>query len=460
MNQTQAETLTPSQLNRQVRSLLESHFSFVWVEGEISNLARPSSGHWYFTLKDDKAQVRCAMFKNYNQRLRFNPQNGDQVRLRARVSLYEGRGEFQLIGEFMEPAGAGALQARFEALRDQLRQEGLFDAGIKQALPRSVAHLAVITSPTGAALQDILHVLARRNPSIRVTVLPVSVQGTSAAAEIRQALRDANYSAKTRDDCDFDAVILARGGGSLEDLWAFNDEALARAIVASELPVVCGVGHEVDVTIADFAADARAPTPSAAAELLSDDREELLAQLEQSRKRLSRAMHHHLERANLQLSQLRARLRHPGDRLREQSQRLDELEGRLRRAMNLRLDQLRRDLNVRSDRLRTHSPGRRIEQHQEHLQRQRVALRVAMGQKLAWQRQALQRREQVLASLNPLAILDRGYSILSDGQGTVIRASTEVAAKQKLYARLAQGSLELRVEAQQREDDKNSKVKV
>lgn len=447
MNQTQAETLTPSQLNRQVRSLLESHFSFVWVEGEISNLARPSSGHWYFTLKDDKAQVRCAMFKNYNQRLRFSPANGDQVRLRARVSLYEGRGEFQLIGEFMEPAGAGALQARFEALRDQLRQEGLFDAGIKQSLPRSVAHLAVITSPTGAALQDILHVLARRNPSIRVTVLPVPVQGANAATEIRQALIDANAYALSRDDCDFDAVILARGGGSLEDLWSFNDEALARAIVASELPVVCGVGHEVDVTIADFAADARAPTPSAAAELLSEDREELLAQLEQSHRRLRRAMQHRMERASLQLKQLRARLRHPGDRLREQSQRLDDLEGRLRRAIRLRLDQLSRDNHVLSERLRANSPQRRIEHHQEHLHRQRVALKVAMGQKIAWKRQALERREQVLASLNPLAILERGYSILSDEQGSVVRSSTEVAAQQKLFARLAKGNLELRVEA-------------
>ncbi|WOJ93725.1 exodeoxyribonuclease VII large subunit [Congregibacter variabilis] len=458
MTETDATTLTPSQLNRQVRSLLESHFSYVWVEGELSNLARPSSGHWYFTLKDDKAQVRCAMFKNYNQRLRFNPGNGDQVRLRARVSLYEGRGEFQLIGEFMEPAGAGALQARFEALRNQLHKEGLFDAAIKKPLPRSTAHLAVITSPTGAALQDILHVLARRNPAIRVTVLPVSVQGANAAPEICQALLDANTYALSRDDCDFDAVILARGGGSLEDLWAFNDEALARAIVASELPVVCGVGHEVDVTIADFAADARAPTPSAAAELLSEDREELLAQLEQAHRRLRRAMQHRLERASLQLKQLRVRLRHPGDRLREQSQRLDDLERRLHRTIRLRLDQLRREHHVLRERLQANSPRRRIEQHQERLERQQGALKVAMGQKIAWTKQALERREQVLASLNPLAILERGYSILSDEQGAVVRSSTDVTAQQKLYARLATGSLELRVEALRAKDSKKKKA--
>lgn len=444
--ETQPPTLSPSQLNRQARSLLESHFSFVWIEGELSNLARPSSGHWYFTLKDDKAQVRCAMFKSHNQRLRFSPNNGDQVRLRARVSLYEGRGEFQLIGEFMEPAGAGALQARFEELRDQLRQEGLFDADSKRPLPRSVAHLAVITSPTGAALQDILHVLARRNPSIRVSILPVAVQGASAAGEIRQALLDANVYAKSRPDCDFDAVIIARGGGSLEDLWAFNDEALARAIVASELPVVSGVGHEVDVTIADFAADARAPTPSAAAELLSEDQEELLTQLEHFRQRLNRAASHRLERVSLNIDQLRARLRHPGDRLREQSQRLDDLEGRLQRAMNQRLEQAKRDQRLYGERLLARSPLRRITLSKEQLHRQETALTAAMGQKLSWHRQALERRQQVLKSLNPLAILDRGYAIISNELGGVIRSSEEAEDHQTVYARLAKGRLTLRVD--------------
>ena len=280
---TTPEALTPSELNGRVRSLLESHFDFVWVEGEISNMARPSSGHWYFTLKDDSAQVRCAMFRGKNQRLRFSPENGDQVRLRARVSLYEGRGDFQLIGEFMEPAGAGALQAQFDALRNKLQQEGLFSADRKRELPTDVSHLAVITSPTGAALQDILQVLERRNPAIRVTVIGAMVQGEGAAGQLRDAMELANHlylehlesvdaqiaakstqedvnadhvvdDADSEPEWDFDAIILARGGGSLEDLWAFNDEALARAIVESTLPVVTGVGHEVDFTIADFAA--------------------------------------------------------------------------------------------------------------------------------------------------------------------------------------------------------------
>jgi exodeoxyribonuclease VII large subunit len=442
-----ADALSPSQLNRQVRSLLESHFDFVWVEGEISNLARPTSGHWYFTLKDDAAQVRCAMFKNRNQRLRFAPQNGDLVRLRARVSLYEGRGDFQLIGEFMEPAGAGALQAQFEALRDRLRAEGLFDASRKRPLPKSVAHLAVISSPTGAALQDILQVLARRNPAIQVTVLPASVQGPQAPGELLEALLKANRLAKSHPDCDFDAIILARGGGSLEDLWAFNDEALARAIVASELPVVCGVGHEVDVSIADFAADMRAPTPSAAAELLSESREELVAQLDAARRRLETVMAHRLERSAAALAQLRARLRHPGDRLREQAQRLDELEARLRRGIRVRLEQLRGELQRREERLLARSPLQRIVRQQALLERQRLTLDSSIAQTLARQRRSLEQQEHLLRSLNPLAILERGYAILSDESGRIIRNSSDAAQDQMLRARLAKGELRLRVDS-------------
>jgi exodeoxyribonuclease VII large subunit len=439
-------SLTPSQLNRQVRSLLESHFDFVWVEGEISNFACPSSGHWYFTLKDDSAQVRCAMFRNRNQRLRFIPDNGDLVRLRARVSLYEGRGEFQLIGEFMEPAGAGALQAQFEALRDKLRAEGLFDAERKRPLPTSVSHLAVISSPTGAALQDILQVLERRNPSIRVTVLPSPVQGAQAAEQLRAALLAANALAESLPEFDFDAIILARGGGSLEDLWAFNDEALARAIVDSALPVVAGVGHEVDVTIADFAADMRAPTPSAAAELLSEDRAELLAQLAGVAHRLQRSMQHRLELSTLQLAQLRARLRHPGDRLREQAQRLDDLEVRLRRAVNLRLEREQQKQAERRTRLLALSPVLRIARTHELIDRQQSTLTNAVTRRLERERQAFVTRQQVLDSLNPLAVLKRGYAILSDSDGRVLRDSGDTSPGQQLQARLARGRLTVNVE--------------
>lgn len=439
------KTLTPSQLNREARSLLESHFDFVWVEGELSNFARPSSGHWYFSLKDSSAQVRCAMFRNRNQRLRFQPKDGEQVRLRARVSLYEGRGEFQLIGEFMEPAGAGALQARFEALRDQLAAEGLFDAQLKQPLPTAVSHLAVITSASGAALQDILQVLKRRNPAILVSVLPVPVQGDTAAPQIRAAIERANHLRRSRDDCDFDAILLARGGGSLEDLWAFNDEALARTIAASELPLVCGVGHEVDVTIADFAADMRAPTPSAAAELLSDDSSELMERIGNTRRRLESAIERQLERATLRLGTLAARLRDPGHRLREQSQRLDELELRLHRGMGLQLHFTQTRVARLRERLLTLSPARRTEQAKDQLERLRDRLGTLIQQRLQGQQERLHRQEDLLRGLNPLAILSRGYAVVSTEDGQVLRDSRQLSANQRIYTRLGTGSFAAQV---------------
>jgi len=437
--------LSPSQLNRQVRSLLESHFDFVWVEGEVSNFACPSSGHWYFTLKDERAQVRCAMFRNRNQRVRQTPGNGDQVRLRARVSLYEGRGEFQLIGEFLEPAGAGALQARFEALRDRLRDEGLFDSDRKRLLPSRVEHLAVVTSPTGAALQDILHVLERRNPAIRITVLSSPVQGEGAGPALCAAVERANALAARGGEFDFDALIVARGGGSLEDLWAFNDEGLARAIVASRLPVVVGVGHEVDVTIADFAADQRAPTPSAAAEILSSDRSETLAQLAQQRGRLQRAVARHLERERLQCASLAARLRHPGDRLREQAQRLDGLELRMHRVVARRMQRERQAMTLATRALMSRSPLRRIRRSEEQLRQQRYTLRAAVERKLGSAQQNLHRQRQLLQSLSPLAVLERGYAIISDAQGGVVRSAETVATGDTLQARLALGELAVTV---------------
>ncbi|MFT7287217.1 MAG: exodeoxyribonuclease VII large subunit [Halieaceae bacterium] len=445
------ESLTPSQLNRQVRCLLESHYDFLWIEGEISNFARPSSGHWYFTLKDDSAQVRCAMFRNRNQRLRMQPQNGDAVRLRARVSLYEGRGEFQLLGEFMEATGAGALQARFEALRDRLRDEGLFDSARKRPLPAHVGHLAVISSPTGAALQDILQVLARRNPAIRVTVLPVPVQGEQAPAQLCAAIRQANTLADNRPDSDFDAIIVARGGGSIEDLWAFNDESLARAIAASALPVVVGVGHEVDFTIADFAADTRAPTPSAAAELLSTDRSELLARLRGQQSRLSLAVERQLERTTLRLGGLRSSLRHPGALLREKAQRLDEAEARLQRVIEKRLQSLRQDQRLLSYRLHSASPQQKMRAAGQQILLQKNTLNHVMQIRLRLARDAIAQRAQLLESLSPVAVLRRGYAILSDGSGHALMSSADVGLGDSINARLASGSLTLQVTGSERE---------
>ncbi|MEM1404111.1 MAG: exodeoxyribonuclease VII large subunit [Pseudomonadota bacterium] len=483
---TDSETLTPSELNGRVRTLLESHFDFVWVEGEISNMARPSSGHWYFTLKDDSAQVRCAMFRGKNQRLRFSPENGDQVRLRARVSLYEGRGDFQLIGEFMEPAGAGALQAQFDALRSKLQQEGLFSADRKRSLPSDVSHLAVITSPTGAALQDILQVLERRNPAIRVTVIGAMVQGEGAARKLKDALELANQlsAEDLKDDAtareqpatadlsadadlraidsdapwDFDAIILARGGGSLEDLWAFNDESLARTIVKSKLPVITGVGHEVDFTIADFAADHRAPTPSAAAELLSDDRQELLARLRQQQELLQRAANRHLATLRLQLDNLQVRLRHPGDRVRESIQRLDDRELRLTGAMDQRLQQEWQGLKVLGSRLNHASPASRLPEQRREVTRLATRLQTTMDHVLEQRRWSLQKQQDLLHSLNPLAVLQRGFAVVTDENGTVVRNSAALSVNQTLTTRFAQGSAVMSVDSTSSESASSKKT--
>ena len=395
----QPTTLSVSQLNRQARTLLESHFDYVWVEGEVSNFAAPSSGHWYFSLKDGSAQVRCAMFRNKNQRLRITPRNGDAIRIRARVSLYEGRGEFQLIAEFMEPAGAGALQAAFEALKTRLAAEGLFDPEHKQDLPTSIARLGVITSPTGAAIHDILTVLKRRCPAIEVFIVPVTVQGEQAAGEISSAIELVNKW-QTEGNISLDALIVGRGGGSLEDLWAFNEEPVARAIAASEIPIVSAVGHEIDFTIADMVADQRAATPSAAAELLSPDQREWQNQLLAMENKLQQLIQRKISDASRELEHLRRRLRHPGHLLREQSQRLDELEQRLESAMQ-------RKLQVAGTRL-------------GHL-------------------------SQMLESLSPLNTLQRGYAIVTDSSGAVIVDASTATKGDTVVARLATGRLRMNV---------------
>ncbi|KZX59416.1 exodeoxyribonuclease VII large subunit [Halioglobus sp. HI00S01] len=444
-------TLTVSQLNRQARSLLESHFDFVWVEGEISNFAAPSSGHWYFSLKDGNAQVRCAMFRGRNQRLRFRPENGDHIRLRCRVSLYEGRGEFQLIAEHMELAGAGALQAAFEKLKAKLLAEGLFDADRKQQLPESVSHLGVITSPTGAAIHDILTVLERRCPAIEVSILPVAVQGESAAPEIVAAIERANRLHEA-GDVQLDALIVGRGGGSLEDLWAFNEEIVARAIAASKLPIVSAVGHEVDFSIADMVADQRAPTPSAAAEMLSPDQREQMARLKKLEADLVRLMRRKLADAQTRLDHLRARLKHPGAQLREQSQRLDDLEQRLILAQKNLLARKKNELALLESRLHANSPLPRIQQMQKDLTVSQQRLEGAMQTKLADARNRLAHLAQMLDSLSPLATLARGYAIVTDADGKVVTDASSVAKGTSLTTRLASGSLEVTVDSVSEKD--------
>ncbi len=440
-NDTLRDVYTVSRLNREVRALLEGSFPLIWLEAEISNLARPASGHWYFTLKDENAQVRAAMFRNRNRLLRFAPDNGMQVLVRARIGLYEARGEFQLIVEHMEEAGDGALRRAFEALRRRLDAEGLFAMERKRPLPRLPRRIGVVTSPTGAAIRDILTTLRRRFPGIPVVIYPVPVQGDEAAPAIARMLRLAG----DRGECD--VLILARGGGSLEDLWAFNEEIVARALAACPLPVVTGIGHEVDFTIADFVADQRAPTPTAAAELLTPDQQDLHHRLQQLRDRLTRAMTGRLQGHEQHLHWLRSRLPHPARRIENALQRLDELALRRDQAMNHRLRHERARLSLLQQRLRQQAPLPRIARHRlalDHLQGRLVR---AVGAGLKAREARLAALGQTLDAVSPLATLGRGYAIVSRADdGRLVRSHRDVAPGERIEARLGEGRLLATVE--------------
>ncbi len=429
-----------SELNRQVRELLETGVPMLVVEGEISNFVCPASGHWYFTLKDDRAQVRCALFKNRNRFLGFRPKNGDSVRLRAKVSLFEGRGEFQLIGEFLEEAGAGALQAAFEALKKRLDTEGLFAPERKKSPPKLPSHIGIITSPTGAAIRDMLTVLKRRFPSIPVSIYPAVVQGEEAPKQLIHAIEVANH------DNRCDVLILGRGGGSLEDLWAFNDEGLARAIAASELPIVSAVGHEIDFSIADFVADLRAPTPSAAAELLSPNQTEILHQFDSLVSQLERQVYRRIDVDRLRLEGYRKRLRHPGQRLQEQSQRLDDLSVRLEQQMTHRLSRQQVVLENLHRRLAQQLPRKKIMQAEELLQRLQAQLNRQIQQVLMRKKQQLQQSAVTLHAVSPLATLERGFSITTDARDHVVRNANTISVGDTVNIRLTKGALACRVE--------------
>jgi len=424
-----------SRLNREARVLLERGLGSVWLEGEISNLSRPGSGHWYFSLKDEAAQVRCAMFRQRNLLVRFPVKDGAQVLARGRVSLYEARGEFQVVIEHLEEAGEGVLRRRFEVLKQKLAAEGLFDSRHKQPLPALPRRIGVITSPTGAAIRDILHILRRRFPAIPVLVYPVAVQGEAAPREIEQALQ----LAAQRRDCD--VLILARGGGSLEDLWAFNDEAVARAIFACPIPLVSGVGHEVDFTIADFVADERAPTPSGAAERVVPDRAEWLRSLAATGRRLALAMRRRLgdQRQALLLREQRLARAHPGVVLRQHAQRLDELESRLRLAGRNRLERAAsRHASARSLLLRA-SPALRVTALKLRLDTAGRDLARAVRGRLVEQRQRFELAGRALHTVSPLATLDRGYAIVADATGRVLQDAASLQPGDRVSARLARG---------------------
>lgn len=429
--------LTVSELNRHAKAVLEQTFPLLWVAGEISNFTRAASGHWYFTLKDGQAQVRCAMFRHKSQYMDFKPDNGMQVEVRALVTLYEARGEFQLSVESMRRAGLGALFEAFEKLKARLSLEGLFDPERKQALPAFPQRIGIITSPAAAALRDVLTTLRRRMPNIPALIYPVPVQGEGAAQKIAAAIQLAGQ----RRECD--VLILCRGGGSIEDLWAFNEEAVARAIAACEIPVICGVGHETDFTIADFAADRRAPTPTAAAELATPHRADLLQRLAVLQAGLTRQAMRGLEQRMQQVDYLARRLLHPGTRIRNQQQHLGHLALRLKQSAPRLVEQQEWRVQRLASRLAAAAPA--TQALESRLQQLRQRLDRAMESRLQGHQTSMQRLAANLQHLNPEAVLERGFSMVRAASGRIVRSSAELSLHEEVSMTFAHGSATARV---------------
>ena len=423
-----------TRLNREVRAVLEGSFPPVWVQGEISNLARPSSGHMYFSLKDKHAQIRCAMFKNRNKSLKFVPENGMEVITLVAVSLYEGRGEFQLIVEQLEPAGVGALQLAFEQLKERLQKEGLFDEGRKKTIPRFVRAIGVITSPAGAAIRDILHVLKRRYPGAEIIIYPVPVQGEGSASKISAAIE----KAEARNECD--VIIITRGGGSIEDLWSFNEETVARSIYHSKIPIVTGIGHESDFTIADFVSDRRAPTPSAAAELVSPDQLGLFEQVKGIQKSLLLSMRRIMSNFFEELNHFERRLPDPVKRLHDFGQRIDDLGFRLQRAISSSIE-IKRSLIFKSGAgINKFNPFQTLKLYQEKSHHIEEQLTTNMSFILEKARSRLDYMSHTLHTVSPLVTLQRGYAIVTaHDKNHIIRSIKEIKCGKKVRTRLANG---------------------
>lgn len=432
------EIYTVSRFNREVRMVLEGSFSTIWIEGEISNFAAPNSGHWYFSLKDPLAQIRCAMFKLNNRKVGFIPKDGMHVLIKARVSLYEGRGDFQLLVEHLEEVGEGKLRQEFEVLKKRLSEAGIFDAAHKKELPSLPTTIGVITSPTGAAIRDILSVLKRRYACANVIIYPTLVQGETAASNIVRAIQTANQ----RKECD--VIILARGGGSLEDLWPFNEEIVAHAIFRSELPIISGVGHEIDITIADFVADVRAATPSAAAELVAPHVEDLLETLAAGKKQLIRLMKQHLQQAqqNLAWTNKHLQQQHPKRRLAEQAQRLDLTEISLVRLQTKLFTALQNKLHMLNAKLSHVTPQHKIRELLRQLNHDDKILKNVMIKALSEQQQVLGNLATKLDAISPLSTLKRGYAIATrDKDQHVLLRSNEVNVGDKIHVQLMEGQL-------------------
>ena len=432
---------TVTRLTREIKSLLEDRYPFLWITGEVSNYVTPASGHSYFTLKDTEAVISCVMFRNQKRRLGFTPENGMRVKGMARISLYEPRGSYQLIFEHLEPDGTGALQQAFEILKKKLADRGWFDSARKKAIPFLPSKISIVTSGTGAAVRDIIQVAVRRFPCCHLEIVPVKVQGEEAEHEISQALALLNRRRQS------DVIILARGGGSIEDLWAFNTETVAKAVYDSEIPVITGVGHEIDFTIADFAADLRAPTPSTAAEMALPDQTALLNQVNTLKSALNKTMTKGLDRWKRHLSDLSARLKSPERVMDDFRLRIDDLEARLHQGMRQRLSRDRERLFWLRRTLDNTLPPTRLREAQTKVDRLRTALEQAMALRMEGFRARVREAAARIEPLNPKAVLDRGYSITRELEtGRVVMDAQTLSRDDRVEILLSKGRLVTRVE--------------
>jgi exodeoxyribonuclease VII large subunit len=442
--------LTVSELGERLRQVVEEKFPAVWVEGEISNFKRYPSGHAYFTLKDANAQLRAILFRARGRRLRFEPGDGHHVLAFGSLEVYAQRGDYSLVVELLEPRGVGALQVAFEQLKARLAEEGLFNAARKRSLPRFPHKIGIVTSPTGAAIRDMLRVIGRRFAGLHIVIAPASVQGDGAAEDIVHGIEALNGLG------DVDVIIVGRGGGSLEDLWAFNEEIVARALVASKAPVISAVGHEADFTIADFVADLRAPTPSAAAELVVKEKQAVVDGVADLGDRLRRAVHGRLERQRDRLEALARRrvLTDPARPLRDLERKVDDARARLVRAATAAMGRARHRTDLTTARLRAASPFTRLATGRHRLERLEAVMRGGIGRRLTASQHRLSATVGRLGSLSPLGVLARGYSLTRTAEGHVVKSHREVAAGDAVHVLLGEGSLNCRVERTKERDDR------
>lgn len=442
------EIISVSEINKRAKSILEENFPFVWIQGEVSNFFSAASGHWYFSLKDESSEIRCAMFTNKNHHITFEPKDGDHLVLNGTLSIFEGRGQYQIIVEHIELAGEGALLKAFEELKKKLQLEGLFDDSIKRQLPAYPKDIAVVTSPDGAVIQDIINVLDRRSPFLDLTVVPTLVQGEKAAPLICDALNKVGKLKKV------DVVILARGGGSIEDLWAFNNEEVARAIVNCPTPIISAVGHETDFTISDFVSDLRAPTPSIAAEIISQPYSELIETLEGYQNYISRSVISQIDLQRTQITNLIKRIRHPGDKLREISQKLDYVETALIQNINQEISFKKNGLNLKDLSLQQNSPQNKIKEAKVYLQNASKDLLKALKLEIERKSTVLAEIVATLQAVSPLSVLSRGYSIIStEPDGKILSSSNQVEIGQTISAILSKGSIKAEIKSK----DENEK---